>query len=630
MNIKKHRFLTVFLLTLIACFTFSLPVHAQEESYLTVPLAKDYKEAIFTFEFADEQMHHIEITTPDGSVVTKDSESETVMVRVNGASAGTYEVYITAENDIDVTARVECINATVSEVNESITVTSQFSGLKIYFVDGALVVAWDDNGIGKVNVSVTNPETMQKLASTTVDGTLYKLPLSASVKEVEVYVVPASEAKIDGAGITYTVPVVREVPGTAVMPTETLTNTNDIPFTVNLQEDMWVIIHDNGDQVFMEKFEAGEHTINAPLNGVNNDVVVYLCDKDNNMVSYSFSITKDIIAPSLSLAEQYHGREVSSETILIAGYVKNTSQLLINNEAVDFDKSSGRFEYEFTLSLGENEISVCAVDGAGNETVIISDVTRVEAKGNPTLIFFGICTILIGTLFIAVVIKRKGMRKKATEQTDVPKETVEKENKSMQEKDKKKETSSASDKKEKSEKVKRAHKPYDKKRVENKKLITYIISCAIIVGCLAIFVMKVVKISPIMSGSMEPTLMTGSYVVFNNMAYVVNDIERGDIILFWSAEEEKYMTKRVIGLPGETISFLNGDVYINGILADESAYLAEDIETNCSKEFLVPEDTVFLLGDNREQSLDSRFFINPYIPMDDVVGKYLGEFSYSK
>ncbi len=628
---KKHilRFLTVFLLTFLLYLAFPITVYAQEESFLTVPLAKDYKEAIFTFEFTDEQAHHIEITTPDGSVVTKDSESETVMVRVNGASAGTYEVHITAESDIDVSARVECINASVSEVNENITVTSQFSGLKIYFVDGALVVSWDDNGIGKVNVSVTNPETMQKLASTTVDGTLYKLPLSASVNEIEVYVVPSTEAKIDGAGITYTVPVVREVPGTAVMPTETLTNTNDIPFTVNLQEDMWVLIYDNGDEVFYEKFEAGEHTINAPLNGVNNDVVVYLCDKNNNMVSYSFSITKDIVAPSLTLAEQYHGREVSSETVVIKGYVKNASQVLINNESVEFDKSSGYFEYEFPLVLGENEVSVCAVDGAGNETVVISDVTRVEEKISLTTIFFVGCGGVIVLLLVAVIIKRSRMKKGMVVSSEPVKTSVPKaDNKKMQAR----ETSNSAKKPSASvkEKPKKAHKPFEKKRVERKKFVVDIVGSIVIILCLLFFLTKVITISPIMSGSMEPTLVTGSYVVYNDLAYTFNEIERGDIILFWSAEEEKYMTKRVIGLPGETITFLNGYVYIDGVLADESAYLAEDIETNCSKEFLVPDNTVFLLGDNREQSLDSRFFINPYIPMDDVLGKYLGDFSYQK
>lgn len=628
MKALKYRFLTVFAVTFITLFAFSLTVHAQEESNLTVPLAKDYKEAIFYFEFEDEQMHHIEITAPDGSIVTKDSESETVMVRVDSASAGVYKVSITAENDIEVTARVECVNASVSEVNENITVTSQFSGLKIYFVDGNLVVKWDDNGIGKVNISVTNPETMQKLASETIDGTIYSLPLSSTVKEIEVYVVPSSEAKIDGAGITYTVPVIRDVPGTAIMPTETLTNTNDIPFTVNLQEDMWVIINDNGDQVFMEHFEAGEHTINAPLNGVNNDVVVYLCDKDNNMISYNFSITKDIVAPSLTLSEQYHGREVSSETIMVSGYVKNTSVLLINNEEVEFDKSSGRFEYEFVLNMGENEISVCAVDGAGNETVIISDVTRVEPKANPTLIFFGICAVLIVVLFIAVIIKRSGMRKKNVSENEKTEEVEEK-----SKAPKKKEVSSVSEIKRAentSDKKKKSYKPYNKKKAEKKKLIVDILASVLVIGCLTIFITKVITISPIMSGSMEPTLVTGSYVIYNNMAYVANNIERGDIILFWSAEEEKYMTKRVIGLPGETITFLNGDVYIDGVIADESAYLAEDIETNCSKEFVVPDNTVFLLGDNREQSLDSRFFINPYIPMEDVLGKYLGTFSYKK
>ena len=118
MKALKYRFLTVFVVTLITIFAFSLTVHAQEESNLTVPLAKDYKEAIFYFEFEDEQMHHIEITAPDGSIVTKDSESETVMVRVDSASAGVYKVSITAENDIEVTARVRKVSSLQSHKSD--------------------------------------------------------------------------------------------------------------------------------------------------------------------------------------------------------------------------------------------------------------------------------------------------------------------------------------------------------------------------------------------------------------------------------------------------------------------------------------------------------------------------------
>lgn len=133
----------------------------------------------------------------------------------------------------------------------------------------------------------------------------------------------------------------------------------------------------------------------------------------------------------------------------------------------------------------------------------------------------------------------------------------------------------------------------------------------------------------VMSGSMEPKLKVGSSVFYNKLAYKKKAPERGDIIAFWSGEEGKLMSKRVIGLPGDTIEFHNGYVYINGIMADEREYISEDIETNSNKVFNVPAECVFVLGDNRENSYDSRYWKLPYVPYKDIKGKYMGQFGFS-
>ena len=157
---------------------------------------------------------------------------------------------------------------------------------------------------------------------------------------------------------------------------------------------------------------------------------------------------------------------------------------------------------------------------------------------------------------------------------------------------------------------------------KNKLLREIFISC-IQFGFLAIILLFVVRNTIVASGSMEPTLMTKDIVIYNKLAYVMGDVERGDIINFWSEEFGKYFSKRVIGIAGDEIEFHDGYVFINGQKCDESAYIAEDIETNCTKTFTVPDGTVFVLGDNRENSYDSRFFENPYIPVEDIEGKYL-------
>lgn len=126
------------------------------------------------------------------------------------------------------------------------------------------------------------------------------------------------------------------------------------------------------------------------------------------------------------------------------------------------------------------------------------------------------------------------------------------------------------------------------------------------------------------SYSMYPNIKPNSLCFTNRMAYVVRTPQRGEIILFSSDEtEEKYICKRIIGLPGDEISFKNGYVYLNGIICEET-YLDESVESNCTSEFIVPDNMYFVLGDNRENSLDSRYFANPYIKKSNIIGKVFG------
>ena len=87
--------------------------------------------------------------------------------------------------------------------------------------------------------------------------------------------------------------------------------------------------------------------------------------------------------------------------------------------------------------------------------------------------------------------------------------------------------------------------------------------------------------------------------------------------------------KRVIGLPGQTVTFAGGAVLIDGGPLEED-YLPAGTETwpgTSGSSFTVPEGTVFLLGDNRSNSLDSRYWENPFIPLSDLRGKALAAVS---
>lgn len=128
------------------------------------------------------------------------------------------------------------------------------------------------------------------------------------------------------------------------------------------------------------------------------------------------------------------------------------------------------------------------------------------------------------------------------------------------------------------------------------------------------------------SASMEPTYKENSFFVGSR---IVDEeaLERGTPLLFYYEEDVVYL-KRVIGLPGETISIYLGDVYVDGQKLDESTYLPTETYTHPDfhsnvTEFVVPEGSYFVLGDNRGNSYDSRFWEDPYVDSEDVVGKLL-------
>jgi len=114
------------------------------------------------------------------------------------------------------------------------------------------------------------------------------------------------------------------------------------------------------------------------------------------------------------------------------------------------------------------------------------------------------------------------------------------------------------------------------------------------------------------SASMEPTLSVGDRVLVNKLSYDLHDVNRGDLIVFErppgeSAAEVKDLIKRVIAVAGETIETRDGVVYIDGRRLREP-YLVNGTVTGAISETRVPEGHVFVMGDNRGDSRDSRSF----------------------
>ena len=144
------------------------------------------------------------------------------------------------------------------------------------------------------------------------------------------------------------------------------------------------------------------------------------------------------------------------------------------------------------------------------------------------------------------------------------------------------------------------------------------------------------------SGSMEPTLMPGDRVIVVKVPYYFHDPQRGDVIVFEDPDPSKQpdrgvvggffhwlvqglgaappdnedFIKRVIGLPGETVWAKGGVVYVDGKKIDDP-YAQKTDDFPKTK---VPDGTLFVMGDNRGNSLDSRFGLG-YVPLDQVIGK---------
>ncbi len=158
------------------------------------------------------------------------------------------------------------------------------------------------------------------------------------------------------------------------------------------------------------------------------------------------------------------------------------------------------------------------------------------------------------------------------------------------------------------------------RKEKRKNVIEWVIYAVIFLTVFIIFHFFLM-LGRIPSESMEPTLMIHDWTVGDRNAYDDAKPQRGDIVIFYLEEEDKDLVKRVIGLPGETVSFVGGHVYIDGEALDESAYLDDSVVTECEETFTVPEDSYFMLGDNREMSLDARYWEDPYITVEDMRAK---------
>lgn len=171
------------------------------------------------------------------------------------------------------------------------------------------------------------------------------------------------------------------------------------------------------------------------------------------------------------------------------------------------------------------------------------------------------------------------------------------------------------------------HFGYEKKKINVpivKEVIIWILECLIVLGIAFVFVYFIGLRTSVLGQSMAPTLENRQEILINRFVYLLTDPKPNDVVVFLPNGNVKshYYVKRVIAVPGDTVQILDGVVYVNDEVFQDTEEFAPILDAELAAEpITLGQDEYFVLGDNRNNSEDSRYANIGNVKKEYMIGK---------